>query len=91
MLGMGISILILYYYKIFISEVGIIATSLFLGGIISNTIDRLLINGVRDMFSFFNTSLFGIFNLADIYLTFGSLIALYIIISPYATKFFITK
>ena len=79
-LGVGISILILIFLKYFIKEFGILITSFLLAGIISNTIDRIFFEGVRDMFSIFNLVMFGVFNLADVYLTFAGIYALYILI-----------
>ncbi|MFP4402157.1 MAG: signal peptidase II [Candidatus Nanoarchaeia archaeon] len=83
-LGIMMSIGIIYFYTYIIEEFGVIATSLFLAGIVSNTIDRILFMGVQDMLSIMGVELFGIFNVADVYLVIASTIAIYYVIISYA-------
>ncbi|MFT4244022.1 MAG: signal peptidase II [Candidatus Woesearchaeota archaeon] len=80
-LGILISIFILIFLQYFVKEFGTLITSFLLAGIISNTIDRIFFEGVRDMFTIFNLVIFGVFNLADVYLTFGGLYALHVLIN----------
>ncbi|MCH8519488.1 MAG: signal peptidase II [Nanoarchaeota archaeon] len=80
-LGVLMSIILLMYNSYFIKEFGMTLTSLLMAGIISNTIDRVFIGAVRDMLSIPFIHFFGIFNVADIYLTIAGLYILYILLS----------
>ncbi|MCK5413396.1 MAG: signal peptidase II [Candidatus Pacebacteria bacterium] len=68
-----ITVIVLFKRKLFskCDDISIIAFSLLIGGIISNSFDRFLYGFVIDYFIFFN--LF-VFNLADLSIFFGLLI-----------------
>lgn len=75
--GLIMSIILLIFYSYFVREFGVFVTALCIAGIMSNTIDRIFIGAVRDMFSFSTISLFGVFNLADVYLFITGIYILY--------------
>jgi len=71
----------LYKQRIFFyfSGLVLIGLSLFVGGVLSNLIDRLLMGCVLDYISFFK--LFPIFNLADMGIFLGSCLVLFFLLS----------
>ena len=75
--GVLISTILIVFYSYFIREFGLVITSLFTAGIISNTIDRIFFGAVRDMFIIPYFPIFGIFNVADVYLFISALYILY--------------
>ena len=79
-LGLTIAVIIMYYHKSIISFLSLPIVSLLSAGIISNSLDRVFIGGVRDMITIPNFSIFGVFNIADIYLSAVCIYAIYILL-----------
>lgn len=79
LLGILGGIMMFYYYKRVISILSFPVASFLLAGVISNSIDRLFIGGVRDMLSIPYMTFFGVFNIADMYLSIVCVCALYVL------------
>lgn len=77
--GIVITGVILYFFKYLSTILPSSVLVILLAGIVSNSIDRLFFDGVRDMFHISFIPFFGIFNVADIYLTIVCIVAAYII------------
>lgn len=73
-IGIVIALLLLIKKQLIINEIGSISFVLLLSGILGNSLNRLFSQGVYDMFSITFLPIFGVFNLADIFISIGVLL-----------------
>ncbi len=76
-LGILISILLIIKRKIIINESNVFIFIFILSGILGNSINRIFFLGVHDMVHIPFLPFFGIFNLADIYISLGIILFLF--------------
>lgn len=89
-LGILISIILIIKKKDIIKESNVFVFIFIISGILGNSINRIFNLGVHDMISIYFLPFFGIFNLADLYISIG--IILFLINEFYVKKLiFITK
>lgn len=79
-LGLVIGVIIMYYHKPMISFLSLPIVSLLSAGVVSNSLDRVFLGGVRDMLTLPYLSIFGVFNIADVYLSIVCIYALYVLL-----------
>lgn len=78
-LGLIIGLTIIYHRTYLLNYFSQFIIYLFTAGVISNSLDRVIFGGVRDMIKIPYLDFLGVFNIADIYLTFVCIYAVYVL------------